>query len=78
MRFKVLISYKGGDDWINESVAKQKKRKRKYLILEWIKDIKDPVKWAREHIAHFNTTLPKHRHRRFEFVRVVDRKENVK
>lgn len=78
MRFKILISYKGGEDWINESVAEQKKRKRKYVILEFIKDIKDPVEWAEKFIIHYNKTLPEHRHRRFEFIKMVNRKENVK
>ncbi len=57
MRFKVLMSYKGGDDWINQTVEEQKKEKRKYLVLEWIKDIEDPMKWVKEHIDKLNLKI---------------------
>jgi hypothetical protein len=72
------MSYKGGDDWINQTVEEQKKEKRKYLVLEWIKDIEDPMKWVKEHIDKLNSELPEHRHRKFHFVKMIDRKENVK
>ncbi|MAG24721.1 hypothetical protein CMI47_03990 [Candidatus Pacearchaeota archaeon] len=66
VRFKVLISFR------------EPEKKREYLVLEYIKDVEDPVKWATELIAHFNSTLPEERHRRFHFVKIIDRKENVK
>tara|TARA_Y100000310_G_C19976153_1_gene487680 strand:+ start:329 stop:505 length:177 start_codon:yes stop_codon:yes gene_type:complete len=51
------MSYKGGDDWINQTVEEQKKEKRKYLVLEWIKDIEDPMKWVKEHIDKLNLKI---------------------
>lgn len=76
IKFKILISFKGGLNWRNESIERQKKRKRIYLVLNFEEKTKSPIKFVKAYLDHINTNMPKHRLRKFHFIK--KRKRRIK